>query len=282
MSQDPLIEKLAKANGNVKKLCQFFAARSQWTLAAECEPSARDTTAAAGKLDEHLKDVIRASGADPTSPFQPSVTPQDVGTHDSARLDRFTAFLLDLDAWLVAQPGPSKDPDIIAALQEMESYVFSIVRMTGSIKGEPEAPATKTPAAETFATEAPGPADDGATQAAEPSEGAHATIASAPEGVPQQLALDDTDEHPMVQDFQGMNELTEECKNLVDGFLASWGLEYSRYSRNKLLERILRWINSAPEGHVLVIKMKTVEEPYQPYPSYISREVLAGNLPPRD
>ena len=86
----------------------------------------------------------------------------------------------------------------------------------------------------------------------------------------------------MVQDFQGMNELTEECKNLVDGFLAAWSLEYSYYNRKRLLERILRWINSAPEGHVLVIKMKTVEEPFQPYPSYISRDVLAGNPPAKD
>ena len=86
----------------------------------------------------------------------------------------------------------------------------------------------------------------------------------------------------MVQDFQGLNELTEECKSLVDGFLAAWELEYTHHNRKKLLERILRWINSAPEGHVLVIKMKTVEEPYQPYPSYISRDVLAGNPPAKD
>jgi len=272
MAQEPLIGKLSKANGNVKKLCDFFSARSHWSLAANCEPSARDTTAAAAKLDEHLKDMIRASGADPTSPFQPTVTPQDFGTHDSARLDRFTAFLRDLDAWLVAQPSPSKDPDVIAALQEMESYVFSIVRMTGSIKGESDSPATQPPP----------PADDGATQAAAPVEGADETVASIPEGVPHQLALDDTDEHPMVQDFQGMNELTEECRKLVDGFLSAWGLEYGHSSRKRLLERILRWINSAPEGHVLVIKMKTAEEPFEPYPSYVSRDVLAGYPPPGD
>jgi hypothetical protein len=275
MSQDPLIEKLAKANANVKKLCAFFAARSHWTLAADCEPSARDATAAAAKLDEHLRVLIGAAGADPVSPFQPAVEPLDFGTHDCARLDRFTAFLRDLDAWLVAQPGPPNSPEVIAALQEMESYVQSIVDVTGAIKSDPEPAETETPA----------PPDDGATLAAEPVEPvetAHETIVTTPEGVPQQLALDDTDEHPMVQDFQGMNELTEECKELVDGFLAAWGLEYTYYNRKKLLERILRWINSAPEGHVLVIKMKTIEEPFQPYPSYISRDVLAGNPPPQD
>jgi hypothetical protein len=267
MSQDPLTEKLAKANGNVKKLCEFFAARSHWTLPTDGEPSARDAAAAAAKLAEHLKVLIRAAGSDPRSPFEPLVETQDSGTHDCARLDRFTAFLRDLDAWLVAQPGPSTDPEVIAALQEMESYVFSIAELTGALTGESEAPA---------------PSDDGAALAADPDGAAHATIASTPEGVPLQLALDDTDEHPMVQEFQGMNELTEECKKLIDEFLAAWDLDYSYYNRNKLLERILRWINSAPEGHVLVIKMKTVEEPYQPYPSYISRAVLAGNPPAKD
>jgi len=272
MSQDPLIEKLAKANGNVKKLCEFFAARGHWTLAADCELSAREAGAAAAKLAAHLKVLIHAAGADPKSPFDPLVESQDSGTLDRARLDRFAAFLRDLDAWLVAQPGPSDDPDVIAALQEMESYVYAIVELTGALAGKTE----------TAATETPGPVDDGATQVADPSGEAHETIATTPEGIPLQLALDDTDERPMVQDFQGMNELTEECKSLIDGFLAAWSLEYSYYNRKKLLERILRWINSAPEGHVLVIKMKTVEEPYQPYPSYISRDVLAGNPPAKD
>jgi len=272
MSQDSYTEKLAKANGNVKRLCEFFAARRSSTVSADCESSARDVTVAAAKLAAHLKVLIRAAGSDPKSPFEPQVGVQDSATHDRARLDRFTVFLRDLDTWLVAQPGPSKDPKVIAALQEMESYVFSIVELAGAIKSE-----TETPAIETTA-----PADDGATPAAEPDERAPAIIATTPEGVPLQLALDDTESHPMVQDFQGMKELTEECKSLVDGFLAAWNLEYSYYNRKRLLERILRWISSAPEGHVLVIKMKTAEEPFQPYPSYISRDVLAGNPPPRD
>ncbi len=277
MSQDQLIEKLAKANGNVRKLCDFFAARSHWTLTAECEASARAAAAAAAKLGGHLKVLIRAAGADPKSPFEPLVEIQDSGTHDSPRLDRFTAFLRDLDAWLVAQPGPSKNPDVVAALQEMESYVFTIAELTGSAARAPESPAAETSAAGEAA-----PADDEATLAVEPSAGTNATIATTPGSVPQQLALDDTDARPMVQEVQGMKELTEDCKNLVDGFLAAWNLEYSYYNRKRLLERILRWINSAPEGHVLVIKMKTVEEPFQPYPSYVSRDVLAGNPPQKD
>ncbi len=272
MAQDPLIEKLAKANGNVNKLCEFFSARRNWTLAADSEPSARAVTTAATKLGEHLLVLIRSAGADPLSPFEPTVESHEIGTHDRPRLDRFTGFLSDLDAWLVAQPGPSRDPEVITALREMESYVRCIIEVTGAIKGEAEAPAPAAPA----------PPDDGAIRPAETGDSSDEAVASTPEGGPQQLALDDTDEHPMVQEFRGMNELTKECTEKIDEFLTAWGIEYSYYNRKKLLERILRWINSAPEGHVLVIKMKTVEKPFQPYPSYISRDVLAGNPPRKD
>ena len=49
----------------------------------------------------------------------------------------------------------------------------------------------------------------------------------------------------------------------------------------KLLEKILTWITSAPEGQVLVIKMKTIEEPFVPYPSFVSRDILQGKEPPQ-
>lgn len=271
MSQDPLIEKLAKANGNVKKLCEFFASRSHWTVESDCVDSAKGLTAAADKLDEHLKVLIRAAGFDPTSPFDPLVEPKDSAAHDGAKLVRFTTFLRDLDSWLTAQPGPATDPDVIAGFQEMESYLCRIVAVTRSIAG----PETREP-------EASGTPEVGSIPAADPPDPATATTAAAPGENPHQLALDDTKDHPMVQEFQGMNELTDECKKLVDEFLEAWNLEYSYYNRKKLLERILRWINSAPEGHVLVIKMKTVEEPYEPYPSYVSRDVLAGNPPPKE
>lgn len=276
MSQDPLTEKLTKANGNVKKLCEFFVARKDWTLPIGAEQLVGELVAATNKFDEHLRVLIRACGAEPTSPCEPLVESQGVGTHDSVRIERFTAFLRDLDAWLTAQPGPSTDPDAIAALQEMEGFAGCIIGVAVGFAGD----------LENSEMVSPPPLDDDAAQAVEPDvtpgDMRDNTDATEQEGAPHQLALDDTDAHPMVQEFQELTELTTECTELVDGYLAAWGLEYSYYNRKKLLERILRWINSAPEGHVLVIKMKTAEEPYEPYPSYISRDVLAGKPPPTD
>ena len=276
MSQDPMTEKRTKANRDVKKLCEFFVARKDWTLPIGAEQLVGELVAATNKFDEHLRVLIRACGAEPTSPCEPLVESQGVGTHDSVRMERFTAFLRDLDTWLTAQPGPSTDPDTIAALQEMEGFAGCIIGVVEGFASDPEDSEVANPP----------PLDTSAAQAVEPDvtpgDMPDDTDATEQEGAPQQLALDDTDAHPMVQEFQGLTELSTDCTDLVDGYLAAWRIEYSYYNRKKLLERILRWISSAPDGHVLVIKMKTAEEPYEPYPSYISRDVLAGKPPPTD
>ena len=74
MSQDPLTEKLTKANGDVKKLCEFFAARKDWTLPIGAEQLVGDLVAAATKFDEHLRVLIHACGAEPTSPYKELVS----------------------------------------------------------------------------------------------------------------------------------------------------------------------------------------------------------------
>lgn len=288
MSQDPLTQQLTKAGGDVKKLCEFLAARSDWNVAADAEQPVRDLLAAASTFNEHLKDVLRASGGEPAGPIEPMTAPATTGVHDGTRLIRFTTFLRDLDGWLMAQPRPVKNPDAIAALREMEANLNCIVAVATGLTTPPEKPADR----ET------GVADEGATPSIESENDniRRETIVSETEidnvrretivadlgDHPQQVVLDDTDETPMVEEFRGRDELTNHCKELVGAFLAGWNLEYNTYERKKLLERILRWIASAPEGQALVLKMKTIEEPHEPYPSYVSRDVLAGIEPEKD
>jgi len=272
MSLESLTQQLTKANGDVTKLCEFFAARKDWDLAADAGQPAHDLLAAATKLDEHLSVLVRATGAEPADPIQPKTTSVDAGSHAVARLVRFTAFLQDLDTWLVAQPGPTKDPDGITALKDIEANLRAIIAMVATLTTTLDQPTDKEFAAE----------ENCATQPTEADNTPGETVAAQNEDLPQQLVLDDTDENPMVHEFQGRKELTTACQDLADGFLAAWNLDYSYYNRKKLLDRLLRWITSAPEGQVLVLKMKTAEEPYEPYPSYVSRGVLAGKEPEKD
>ena len=270
MSKESLAEKLAKANRDVTKLCEFFAPRRGWNLAHDAHEAARDLAAAASTLDDHLTALIARYDSQPVQHVLPDVGLLPTGELDNGRLKRFAIFLHDLDAWLSAQSCPTDYPEGVDELRGMEANLACIIELVEAISSSPD-PST-----------APGSPADDAPQAEVPVSPARECTSTGPDDGPQQLILDDTDERPLVQELQGIKELTEDCQKLVDDYLTAWGLEYSYIKRKKLLERILRWITSAPEGHVLVMKMKTAEEPFEPYPSYVTRDVLAGNPPPDD
>jgi hypothetical protein len=268
MAADSLDEKLARAEANITKLCEFFAARREWSFDDESIDAARDLSAAADAVGVRVRTMMQACGAEPDDPKTPDVESLGPGTHDHARVLRFTAFLRELDGWFAAQTEAPTTPRAMQALQEMEAHVSCMIRLFEAALVPPEE------------RDVAAAAEDGATRGA--TAGGLTSIVTDEKGAAKQLVLDDTEEHPLVQEFRGISELTPECERLADEFLAGWNIELSYYNRKKYLERLLRWISSAPEGQVLVIKMKTLEEPYEPYPSYVSRERLRGEEPPQE
>ncbi|MEE4270396.1 MAG: hypothetical protein V2I67_01895 [Thermoanaerobaculales bacterium] len=268
MSHESLTAKLSKAATNMRRLCEFFAARREWKLPHDGEPAARALGEATLGVGEELRSMMALCGANPVGERVPDVESLGEGTHDSARLERFITFLRDLRVWFSAQSSPPTDSDGIAALREMEGHVACMSTIIGeTLKRQP----ASAPAAPAASTAPPEPVE----------EPLDANPVEFEKRAPQ-LVLDDTESNPMVQEFQGRSELTPECERLADAYLAAWDLKLSYFNRKKLLERILRWITSAPDGQVLVIKMKTLEEPYEPYPSYVSREVLQQRQLPNE
>jgi hypothetical protein len=270
MSQNSLTDKLAKANSNIKKLCEFFAARRGWAYPPGADTTTAELAAAAEGVRRRLDTMMEACSVFPGDPANPDIDSIGPGTHDNARLKKFTTFLRDLDAWFAAQETVPSDPKAVAAILEMDAHVACMIEIFNKAVAASTAP----PMSESAPHETT-EAEPAATPTLEP------TVVG-PDGVPLQLVLDDTDQRPLVQEFQGISELTPECERMADEFLAAWEIELSYYNRKKFLERLLRWISSAPEGQVLVIKMKTLEEPYEPYPSYVSRDVLSGKEPQQD
>ena len=201
--------------------------------------------------------MMQACGAEPDDPAEPDVESIGAGTHDHSRLVRFTTFLRDLAAWFAAQPGPPTDEKAVTSLRNMEAHV---VCMTSVVQHTI-----------TSTLSAPSGDDTGNPDATGSTIEGIVTDAS---GAAAQLVLDNTEARPLIQEFHGIEELTPECERLADEFIEAWGIELSYYNRKKFLERLLRWISSAPDGQVLVIKMKTAEEPYEPYPSYVARDRL--------
>jgi hypothetical protein len=269
MSQQSLTTKLVQANANMKKLSEFFVARREWAFTPEAKPSILDLAGAVSDVGEEVRTLMARCGANPAGEKTPDVEDLGAGTHDHARLQRFLVFLRDLRVWFAAQIGPPTDSDGIAALREMDSYVACMNTIFRKALKQQAA----NPSAQPTASE-PAVQDVGSSEP--PLKKPPVQFGKCP----PQLVLDDTESDPMVQEFRGRKELTPECERRADAYLAAWDVELGYYHRKKLLERILRWIMSAPDGQVLVIKMKTIEEPFEPYPSYVSREVLDGKEPP--
>lgn len=226
MSQDSLTEKLAKANGNIKKLCEFFAARRDWVYAPEAEASTRDLAEAAAGVGEQLRRLMDACDAEPADPMEPTIDSIGTGTHDNARLLRFTTFLRDLDAWFAAQENAPTEPEAVESIREMAAHVscmaglFQAAQIAGqsSLEGTPSQEGgidTSTDIVDGSDREPPVPIKPGA---------------------PKQLVLDDTDDRPLVQEFQGISELTPDCEKLADEYLTAWDIELSYYNRKKFLE----------------------------------------------
>lgn len=285
MAQEPLTAKLANAAANVRKLCEFFVARRDWQPAADAGSVFADLEAATNRLRARLDGILLSCGAGPARPAAPAVAVLDPDVFDTGRLTKLAAYLQDLEGWFAAQPVPPSQPDEVELVSEMSGLVGAMtLQLAGAARPTAEVapPLAVPPVAAPVAV--PPPAAPAAGPVS-PQVGPHAAPAignpGGPGGTPanpppRQLVLDDTEEVPLIQEFQGRKELTPTCEKLADDFLTAWQIQLSYYNRKKFLERLLRWISSAPDGQVLVIKMKTVEEPYEPYPSYVARELLQG------
>jgi hypothetical protein len=255
-AQDPLTTKLVRAHDNVARLCDFFAARRTWGLADDARSAAGELLDAAHSIDERLRTLILRAGAVPLPPAGIEAEARPRGVLEVDRIRRFAAYLCELDAWFAAQSGPPSTPAGVIEVQRTQALVARILVLVDELSLPPAESATAAPppdAAEPPPTDRPALDPD----------------------LPKMVVLDDTEARPMIQEFRGVKELTPECKDAVARFLAAWKITHNPSQHKKLLDRLLRWIASAPDGQVLVLKIKTASEPFEPYPAYLSRDLLA-------
>ncbi|HSL18272.1 MAG TPA: hypothetical protein VLB51_10250 [Methylomirabilota bacterium] len=261
-AQDPLTTKLVRAHDNVARLCDFFAARRTWDLADGARSAAGELVEAAHSIDERLRTLVLQAGAVPLPPAGVEAEARPRGVLEVDRIRRFAAYLRELDAWFAAQSGPPSTPAGVIEVQRTQALVARILVLVDELTLPP--------------AEAVAPVAEAAPAA--PLDAAEAPPTPRPEldpDLPKMVVLDDTEARPMIQEFRGVKELTPECKDAVARFLAAWEIKHNPSQRKKLLDRLLRWIASAPDGQVLVLKIKTASEPFEPYPAYLSRDLLA-------
>jgi hypothetical protein len=233
---------LQRASENLKRLHGYFAARSSW--AAADDAAAELLSAIRSTVDDTVKAVatiMEKLGIMAPSSIRFGAAPQQPGGQlDAATLGKFQKFLGQLMTWFQSRADAAVSPTGAKLLRELHgSLVGTRIALAVIIDGEP-------PAEESSPSQ---------QQAAIPPKRA-------------KLELNDTSETPMLIDFQGKTELTGDARDLLAAFLEENELEMPEYKRAKLEENVVRWLESAPEGMMLVIKIGGLHGRYEPFPSY--------------
>jgi len=94
-----------------------------------------------------------------------------------------------------------------------------------------------------------------------------------PTGPGSRLILENTTEQPLLQEFQGNVELTQDAEKRLQTFLSLNDIELNSYELRKLEEKVRRWVEATPDGQSLVLKIGGLHGKREPYPSYVPREV---------
>jgi hypothetical protein len=244
---------LQRASENLKRLHGYFAARSSWETADEA--AAEILSAIRGTVDDTVKAIVAIMeklGIMVPSAVRFSEAPQQPdGELDSATLGKFQTFLGQLKVWFQSRSEAAVSPTGAKLLRDVhESLIGTTIALAIIIDGE--APDLESSADQRAAAIPPKRA---------------------------KLELLETDQTPMLVDFQGKKQLTGEAQDLLATFIKENELEMPEYKRTKLEENVVRWLESAPEGMMLVIKIGGLHGRYEPFPSYTPkpREEVPGD-----
>lgn len=244
MAEQITTEELEKAAKNTARISEFIAARRTWRLprgSKEALGAARD---AADKFGEYLTVLMTARQIHSVDEIQAPPAPLPPAVMESARLEKFSDFFKQLKKWFVDHGEASLPYEGHDALRSIQASLAVTCWAAESLMA----------AIETA------------------SSGAHGTGAGFGPAVEvnreARLVLEDTVEVPLLQEFRGVVELTQEAKSLLDEFLAEHEIDLGPYEKRHLQDKVLRWIESTPEGQVLVFKISGLHGRPEPYASY--------------
>ena len=283
MSEEITIQELEKASRNLERLAEFIGERRGWALASGDETAATHAREAAESLSKEIAGMTDGEIELPSSFNQPS--PLEPSSRVSAkRLSRFADFMVQLQKWFASHknlefPAGSEESirsiqgslggtrDALGLLLESPSFeTISNTRSTAGAEGSSSVPTIDRPYAGTIS-------DPEATDGPEPlTSDDLGPVADVDRDA--RLILDHTEEFPLLQHFQGVSELTVEGKEQLDSFLAEQGVELGDYETHRIHDKVLRWIEAAPTGNVLVIKISGLFGKPEAYSSYEPRKTM--------
>ncbi len=282
MARELTVDELEKAARNLERLEAYLVPRARWSL----PPARRGTVASMRRSVDRLAKCMQ--GAAPAHPAVPPRQDRAVAALDPAeieadQLDGFASYLERLDGWMKASGAVPPRTGAAGLLGRILASLEAAGRALATIDGEappgparpaPPAPVPGPPAGRPLAARSAGPAaavDDvfaGAPRPG-PSPGAPVPV--------EQIALTAGDVDPMFR-WVGPEEveLTPRARQRIEQLFAAQGITFFRYQLENFAAEIRRRIRTAPEGHVLVIKVRDIGGERKPFLSYVPAKKVEG------
>lgn len=241
-------EELEKAASNLGRVSAFISERRDWIVGDGGESKAIAIRGTAKLLAIKLAEK---SGVDPDPDlkvrFPPKLTP---GARISAnRLSKFADFLDQLAEWFSTQTNAEFPEGGDEAVQSVHSALAHVCAAVDSLLALMTTPDTSPPTV----GELVGDVDHPPVLEVDPNA---------------RLILEDTELNPLVQNFQGVTELTIDTKEILDEFLAKQNVEFEERELRRLHDKMLKWVEGVPHGQVLVVKLSGLSGKPSIYSSY--------------
>ena len=241
-------EELEKAASNLGRVSAFIGERRDWIVGDGGESKAIVIRGTARLLAIKLAEK---SGVDPDPDlrvkFPPKLTPR--AKISAVRLSKFADFLDQLAEWFSSQTNAEFPEGGDEAVQSVQSALAHVCAAVESLLARMKTPDTIPPTV----GELIGDVD-------------HLPVLEVDQNA--RLILEDTELNPLVQNLQGVTELTIATKETLDEFLAKQNVEFEEREMRRLHDKMLKWVEGVPHGQVLVVKLSGLSGKPSIYSSY--------------
>jgi hypothetical protein len=276
------LAELEKAAGNLETIEAYLAPRAGWE-------ADRASLEAIASMQRSIRQMARRVGgwratSEPQVRDRAAPPPEQLAQDalDSGKLSGFATFLERLAQWFEASGATPPGGEGAAAVDRLVRSLDHVDQALAAIAGSPPLTRAATAAASLPLPAAPAPVS--VERSAGPSPVVDDVFAGAPRQEPhtqpapaEQIALTAADADPMFR-WVGSEEieLTERARDCIERLFNEQGVTFFRYQLENFVEEVRRRIKSAPEGHVLVIKVRDIGGDRKPFLSYVSETTLKG------
>lgn len=299
MARQLTAAELGKAARNLKRIESFLSARCEWSLDAVGKLSFGTLKVAVDTLAFTIAQRTLALGIDAKlTPSGPAVQVSKE-VFDAALLGRFATFIGELDQWFVAHSDAVPESGAGRILAGIQGSLETMRRALTTIEkhqesNAPSAQETDEEAAAELPADAPiEPAEDAAAAGdagPEPAPppvraptsavddiyaGTRGGAGKAPAKPPELIAFTASDVDPMYT-WVGPEtvDLTPLARQRIEKLFEEQGVAFFRYQLENFNDEIRKRIENAPEGHVLVVKVRSIGDERKPFLSYIAETAL--------